>query len=166
MTILVALGSNLPAPNFGSSLETLRAVIERLRQVRIDPQQQSRFYASPAWPPSDQPDYVNAVVAVATELAPRALLAELLRIEGEFGRARSVPNAARTIDLDLIAYHDVVTASADGALVLPHPRLAERGFVLLPLRDVAPEWRHPVSGGSVGQLLAALDTTDVRPIQG
>lgn len=165
MTILVALGSNLPAPDLRSSLETLHAAIERLRGVRISIQQQSHFYTSPAWPPSDQPDYINAVVAVATKLSPAELLGELLRIEREFGRARSVPNAARTLDLDLIAYHDVVTAATDGALVLPHPRLASRAFVLLPLCDVAPDWRHPVSGRSVGELLAAIDTTGVRPIE-
>jgi 2-amino-4-hydroxy-6-hydroxymethyldihydropteridine diphosphokinase len=166
MTILVALGSNLPAEGQASPLDTLRAALGRLPAHGIRIERLSQFYTSPAWPPSDQPDYVNAVVSVATVLGPEALLAELLGIEREFGRTRSVPNAARTLDLDLIAYHDRVLRSPDGSLELPHPRVAARGFVLLPLRDVAPDWRHPVNGRTVEELLAGIDTAAIRPLDG
>jgi 2-amino-4-hydroxy-6-hydroxymethyldihydropteridine diphosphokinase len=107
-------------------------------------------------PPSDQPDYVNGVVAVETRLSPAALLARLHEIERAFGRERRIPNAARTLDLDLIAYHDRVTGPEEGAPILPHPRLAERAFVLLPLQELAPGWRHPVSCVSIADLIRAL----------
>lgn len=165
MTILVALGSNLPAAGYASPLDTLRAAIACLPAHGVAVERQSRFYTSPAWPPSDQPDYVNAVVAVTTDLPPLALLAELLRIEREFGRERSVPNAARTLDLDLIAYDDLAVNTPDGSLQLPHPRTALRPFVLLPLRDVAPDWRHPVTGRSVAQMLAGLDLAGTRSLE-
>jgi 2-amino-4-hydroxy-6-hydroxymethyldihydropteridine diphosphokinase len=105
-------------------------------------------------PASDQPDYVNAVVAVTTPLPPGELLAALHRIEAAFGRVRTVRNAARRIDLDLLAYHDLVDEV--GPPILPHPRLAERAFVLCPLSDVAPGWTDPRSGRTVEELLRAL----------
>lgn len=166
VTILVALGSNLPAVGYPSPLATLRGAILRLPAHGVQVERQSRFYTSPAWPPSDQPDYVNAVVAVSTRLDPPALLAALLRIEREFGRVRSAPNAARTLDLDLIAYDKLVLRLPDGSLELPHPRAASRAFVLLPLRDVAPGWRHPVTGQTVGELVAGIDAAAIRPLDG
>jgi 2-amino-4-hydroxy-6-hydroxymethyldihydropteridine diphosphokinase len=163
MTILVALGANLPSPH-GMPVETLATAIRRLDALRVKVERRSRFYTSPAWPPSAQPDYVNAVVAVQTECSAGELLALLLRIEGEFGRVRSERNAARTLDLDLLAYGDEVLRTADGYLELPHPRLAERPFVLLPLQDVAPGWVHPVTGQTVDAMLARLDLGATRPL--
>jgi 2-amino-4-hydroxy-6-hydroxymethyldihydropteridine diphosphokinase len=90
---------------------------------------------------------------VATSLQPDALLAELHAVEDIFGRVRSVPNAARFIDLDLLDFHGEI---ASGKAILPHPRMAERAFVLRPLADLAPDWRHPISGVSIAALLAAL----------
>ena len=116
----------------------------------------SRFYKSAPVPVSDQPWYVNAVASVATELPPRELLALLHRVEARFGRARRERNEARPLDLDLLAYNDRIEAGEGGGPILPHPRLHERGFVLLPLAEVAPGWRHPVSGKSVAELIAAL----------
>jgi 2-amino-4-hydroxy-6-hydroxymethyldihydropteridine diphosphokinase len=98
---------------------------------------------------------------VETALDPTALMAALHRIEDRFGRARRVRNAARTLDIDLIDYDGRVM---NGPLILPHPRLTERAFVLLPLADVAPDWRHPVTGRSVAELIASLPPQDVRPI--
>ena len=114
----------------------------------------SRLFESPPWPqPSDQPWYVNAVARIETALAPEKLLARLHDIEREFGRVRGVANEARTLDLDLLDYDGLVRA---GAPTLPHPRLADRAFVLLPLRDVAPEWRHPNGFGALDALIAGL----------
>ncbi len=163
MKILVALGANLPT-DIGMPRDTLASAIRRLDALGVKVERQSRFYTSPAWPPSSQPDYVNAVVLVRTDLPAPALLDLLLRIEGEFGRVRSERNAARTLDLDLIAYGDQVVRAPDGSLELPHPRLAERPFVLLPISDVAPDWVHPVTGQTVDAMLARLDIGGTRPL--
>jgi len=121
----------------------------------------SPWYETAPVPASDQPWFVNGVAAVETELGPEALLAVLHRVEAELGRARSVPNAARIIDLDLLAYGRIVTGGGvpeqrEGRLVLPHPRLHERRFVLQPLVDLAPDWRHPVLGRTARELLEDL----------
>lgn len=116
----------------------------------------SRLYRSAPVPPSDQPWYVNAVARIETDRSPRDLLALLHRIEAAYGRERREVNGARTLDLDLLAYGDVVLRGGDGAPVLPHPRMHQRAFVLLPLREVAPDWHHPVLGQTVDDLIAAL----------
>ena len=104
-------------------------------------------------PASDQPWYVNAVASVATDLTPAALLTRLHAIEATFGRVRSVVNAPRVLDLDLLSYGDLRVADWP---VLPHPRLQDRAFVLMPLRDVAPAWRHPVNGETIATMLARI----------
>ena len=108
----------------------------RLAAVGIAVRRRSRWYTSQPVPPSDQPWYVNGVVAVETALAPMALLDALLAVEAGFGRHRGVPNAARTLDLDLLDYDG--TQCAGERLALPHPRLHERRFVLAPLAEIAP----------------------------
>lgn len=153
--ILVGLGGNLDSPRYGPPRRTLEAALARLDADGIRVVGRSRFWRSAPVPASDQPWFVNAVAAVETALAPRPLLDALLGLERAFGRRRTVPNAARVLDLDLLAYGGRV--SAPGAIpALPHPRLAERAFVLHPLADVAPDWRHPVTGKSVAALIAAL----------
>jgi 2-amino-4-hydroxy-6-hydroxymethyldihydropteridine diphosphokinase len=107
-------------------------------------------------PASDQPWYVNAVVEVVTKLSPDQLLAVLHDVEEAFGRVRSVANAARMIDLDLLDFQGKTAAGGSRQAILPHPRMTARAFVLRPLADLAPAWRHPVSGTSIQALLAAL----------
>ena len=119
----------------------------------------SRWFSSAPVPPSSQPRYVNGVLRAACTLSPESLLAALQDIERAAGRRRSVPDAARTLDLDIIDAGGLVRA--DPVLTLPHPRAHLRGFVLYPLRDVAPAWRHPVSGLGVDALLAALPPEDI-----
>ena len=119
----------------------------------------SRWFSSAPVPPSSQPRYVNGVLRAACALPPESLLAALQDIERAAGRRRSVPDAARTLDLDIIDAGGLVRA--DPVLTLPHPRAHLRGFVLYPLRDVAPAWRHPVSGLGVDALLAALPPEDI-----
>jgi 2-amino-4-hydroxy-6-hydroxymethyldihydropteridine diphosphokinase len=151
--ILVGLGANLPGDH-GAPATTIEAAIEALNRGACRVVARSRLYESPPWPqPSDQPWYVNAVVRIATDLQPEALLARLHEIERAFGRVRGARNEARTLDLDLLDHDGAVRA---GDPTLPHPRLADRAFVLLPLRDVAPDWRHPVDGRTVSRLLSAL----------
>ena len=95
------------------------------------------------------------MMSVETSLAPNALLARLHAVEAEFGRVRRQVNAPRTLDLDIVDYAGLVSAPGDSP-ILPHPRLADRAFVLLPLAEIAPGWRHPATGVSITELIAAL----------
>jgi 2-amino-4-hydroxy-6-hydroxymethyldihydropteridine diphosphokinase len=158
--ILIALGSNLPS-HAGSSRETLRAALDELAQNGVVPVQVSAFYATPAWPDPNDPSYVNAVAKVDTTLAPDALMARLHAVERKFGRERGARNAPRTLDLDLLDYDGRIEG---GPPVLPHPRIEQRAFVLVPLADVAPSWKHPVSGRNVRALIDALPE-DERKIE-
>ena len=151
--IFVALGSNLSHPQHGPPEAVLKAAIASLEANGVRVVARSDFYRTAPVPASDQPDFVNAVVIVESAMAPAALLALLHRIEASFGRRRAVRNEARVLDLDLLAWNDRVT-TADP--LLPHPRMHERAFVLLPLRDVAPAWRHPLSGKSVSEMIGDL----------
>lgn len=162
--ILIGLGANLPSPSFGPPQKTLDAATASFGSFGISVTARSAFYQSAPVPASDQPWYVNRVVRVETGLAPKALLETLHEIERRFGRVRADANAPRVLDLDLIAYGERVTG-ADGWPVLPHPRMHERAFVLLPLAEIAPRWRHPASGAAVADLVAALPPGQVaRPM--
>ena len=117
----------------------------------------SPWYASAPVPMSDQPWFINGVAGIRTDLPPGALLGLLHDVEERHGRVRRERNAARTLDLDLLTYHDQTSPEGAGGIpILPHPRMCERAFVLLPLRDIAPDWRHPVSGRGVLELLSQM----------
>jgi 2-amino-4-hydroxy-6-hydroxymethyldihydropteridine diphosphokinase len=161
--ILIALGANLPTAEGTPPLETCRravAALDALPGLRIA--RVSRWYETAPIPPSDQPPFINGVVRAEGELDPEALLAALHEIEARFGRVRSVPNAPRPLDLDLIDWHGVIRDAPNP--VLPHPRAHERAFVLAPISDVAPEWRHPRLGQSAAELLASLPPQGIRPL--
>ena len=134
--------------------------METLQASGVGVQARSRWYRSAPVPPSDQPWFVNAVASLETGLSPAELLAKLHEIEAAFGRTRLGRNEARVLDLDLLAYHGRVSAPGESP-VLPHPRLAERAFVVLPLAELAPGWQHPVSGLSASQL-ASLGRGDLE----
>ena len=152
--ILIGLGANLPG-NFDTPRQALEAALLRLESAGLRVIARSRIWRSRPVPVSDQPWFANAVAAIETELAPAALLALLHRLEDEFGRVRTVRNAPRVLDLDLLAYGRLVQGGLEPPL-LPHPRLAERAFVLLPLADIAADWVHPVSGAPLCNLIACL----------
>jgi 2-amino-4-hydroxy-6-hydroxymethyldihydropteridine diphosphokinase len=152
--ILVAIGSNLAAPGFASPQDMAEAAVAELPRIGIAVVARSPWYLSEPVPASDQPWFVNGVAAVATNLSPTALLARLLALETRLGRERGARNAARSLDLDLLDYDGRQCSTA--SLTLPHPRLHERRFVLVPLCDIAPEWRHPRLGLSTAELLARL----------
>jgi 2-amino-4-hydroxy-6-hydroxymethyldihydropteridine diphosphokinase len=161
--ILIALGANI-ASQAGNPAQTLHAALDALAQKDVNIALVSQFYRTPAWPDPADPPFVNAVCRAVTALAPAALLERLHGIEACFGRIRTTPNAPRSLDLDLLDYDGLIQ---DGPPVLPHPRLGERAFVLVPLKDVAPGWRHPVTGRTVEALLAAIPAADraaIRPI--
>jgi 2-amino-4-hydroxy-6-hydroxymethyldihydropteridine diphosphokinase len=164
--ILIALGANLPTERFGlprAALESALGELER-RGVRI--LRRSRWYESAPVPVSDQPWYVNGVAEVTAALGPEGLLALLHEVEAAFGRVRREPNAPRTLDLDLIAYGALVRDGAGPPPVLPHPRMAGRAFVLLPLAEIRPDWRHPLLGRTAAELAADLPRGQaIRPVQ-
>lgn len=144
--VLLGLGANL-----GDPVGQLARAVERMRAfVHVD--RVSSVYRTEPVGYVDQPEFRNVVVAGRTALEPADLLAATRRVEDALGRRRSFPNAPRTIDIDLLAFGDRVMDTP--ALVLPHPRLHARGFVLYPLAEVAPEWVHPVLGRSARELLA------------
>lgn len=150
--ILIAFGANLPS-RVGAPAQTIHASRVELARTGLQVRAMSPLYETPAWPDPHDPAYVNAVAAVETTLTPAMLLERLHDVERSFGRARGERNAPRTLDLDIVDYDGRVES---GPPALPHPRIESRGFVLIPLRDVAAQWRHPASGRSVDELIAAL----------
>ena len=154
--IYIGLGGNLPHPQYGAPKVTLQAALAALRDRGIQVRRLSPWYRTAPVPASEQPWYFNAVAELATDLPADRLLAELHAVEEQFGRVRSVPNAPRIIDLDLLDFRGEIAAGGPGKATLPHPRMTGRGFVLRPLADLAPDWRHPVTGASVEALVAAL----------
>lgn len=159
--VFVGAGANLPHPSFASPRDTLQAALLELDRRGARVVRCSRWYRTAPVPASDQPWFVNMVAEIATSLSADDLLAILHEIEDLFGRVRSVPNAARLIDLDLLDYRGEISAPGAGRAVLPHPRMAARAFVLRPLADLAPRWRHPVSGATISDLMRALPPDQV-----
>ncbi|MEM7170612.1 MAG: 2-amino-4-hydroxy-6-hydroxymethyldihydropteridine diphosphokinase [Pseudomonadota bacterium] len=156
--IFIGLGANLPTEEFGSPRQTLEAALDDLGRQGISLEALSGWYRTAPVPASDQPWFVNAVARVKCQLGPEDLLTRLHDVEARFGRIRAERNGPRVIDLDLLAYQGLVS-SASGGVQLPHPRLAERAFVVWPLCDIAPDWHHPVTGQTCGEMKAALSTT-------
>ena len=179
---IVALGANLPSSH-GPPSRTLDRAVELLEEAGIRVTARSRWFSSPAWPEGSGPDYVNGAIAVEGPDG-EALLSLLHQIETILGRTRKAGRwDARVCDLDILCidgkvlpdettWRRIAAGPAEGerpGLVLPHPLLHERAFVLVPLADVAPDWRHPVLGATVADMLAALsedDVADVRPLPG
>jgi 2-amino-4-hydroxy-6-hydroxymethyldihydropteridine diphosphokinase len=153
--VFVAIGANLPAPDGAPPIATCRAAAAALGALPgLRLRGLSRWYRTAPMPPSGQPAYVNAVAHLTGTIEPEALLAALLALEARAGRVRGLPDAARTLDLDIVAMGDLVREAPDP--ILPHPRAHQRRFVLMPLADVAPGWVHPVLGRTVEALVAAL----------
>jgi 2-amino-4-hydroxy-6-hydroxymethyldihydropteridine diphosphokinase len=160
--IIVALGGNL-AEAGRDVAATLEGALQALPAAGVAVLSRSRLWRSAAWPDPYAPAFLNAVALVDTTLDPQALLVALHGLEGRFGRRRSSPNAPRTLDLDLVAYGRKVERTS--TLVLPHPRAAERRFVMGPLAEIAPRWRHPTDGRTAAELATAAPMgRDAAPI--
>jgi 2-amino-4-hydroxy-6-hydroxymethyldihydropteridine diphosphokinase len=183
-TALVALGGNLDS-EVGEPVQTLLSAIEFMSAEGLVVRAVSRFFVTPSFPDGIGPEYVNAAVSVACNLSPVEILVALHRIEHRFGRIRTQRWGMRTLDLDLLAvgqciapdrstfqtWYDLSQSGqaqmAPDQLIVPHPRLQDRAFVLVPMADIAPEWVHPVLDQSVVEMRAQLphgDVSAVRPI--
>lgn len=154
----IALGSNL-----GNSLNILEKTIYILDQLpEITLLSHSHWYqTSPIGPP--QPDYLNGCAILETHLVPDQLLQILLNLEQQWGRVRQERWGPRTLDLDLLLYGDLILKTQ--TLQIPHPRMTQRGFVLVPLAEIAPDWVHPVTKKAIIQLLDGVDCSGVSLYQ-
>lgn len=164
--ILIGIGGNLPS-RLGNSVQTLTQAIGALDLAGIQVMNVSPFYQTAPVPISDQPWYVNAVIEVETHLSAAETLAELHKIEADFGRQRRERNEPRPVDLDLLCYHQEShgapkTTAQPFPMTVPHPRMQERAFVLYPLRDVAPNFVHPSLNLTVDQLIANLPDQQIQ----
>jgi|TARA_R110000787_G_scaffold37177_4_gene94733 2-amino-4-hydroxy-6-hydroxymethyldihydropteridine diphosphokinase len=184
---LILLGSNTQMSDVSPMSFVLNGRLRLHQLLKVTTDVFSGLYASPAFPAGIGPDFVNAAMAIRTTLSPLHVLDVLHKIEAEADRTREVRWGPRTLDLDLVAFGGAVSpdvqtqtqwrelpleqqqTAVPGELILPHPRLQDRAFVLVPLAQVAPDWVHPVLGRSVIQMRDALPTADVsavRPIAG
>jgi 2-amino-4-hydroxy-6-hydroxymethyldihydropteridine diphosphokinase len=153
--ILVALGSNRNGP-WGTPQQTVERALLHLNRSGLRVRKASRLVVTAPFGRTDQPPFVNAVAEVATTLCPRDLLLKLHAIERLAGRRRTLRWGPRTLDLDLIDY-DGITRRKPRKPILPHPGIAERIFVLAPIHEIAPRWRHPVTALTAAQMLWRLD---------
>lgn len=181
---LIALGSNATS-DAGTPTDTIMAALRALQTLTHCSLKISKFYRTPAFPPGSGPDFVNAAVRMSSPKSATCTLQELHAIERRFGRRRDERWAPRTLDLDLIAWGssvfpdcdtlrrwmdlplDLQKTEAPDTLLLPHPRMHERAFVLVPLCDVAPDWRHPVLGLTIAEMTDRLSDTqraEVEPL--
>lgn len=154
--VYLALGSNLD-----DRLANLKQAVAAL-PPQLDVKKKSQVYETPPWGYEDQPKFLNQVLRAKTYLEPEPLLKHLKRLEVALGRRESFPNGPRLIDIDILFYDDLILHSP--ALVIPHPRLHERAFVLLPLMDIDPELVHPVNRKTVREMLAACSLEGIEKV--
>jgi len=179
--IFIGLGSNLCGEKFDSPQDVLAAALQEMQGRGLVIEALSPFYKTAPVPKSDQPWFINAVAAIKTDLSAADLLQLLHDIEESLGRARRIRWEARIVDLDIIAYQNQiypsktlwshrpkeknVTELGQGGLIIPHPRLHERLFVLVPLRDICPDWVHPVLNKTVTALVEAVEKDTEQSLQ-
>jgi len=160
--ILIGIGANLPAPGYQTPLEACAAAVEALREIPgLRLVTASPWYRAGAIPRSTQPDFCNGVTRLEGAIEPIALMTALLAIEDRFGRIRTTPNAPRTLDLDIIDLNGAIRAIPP--VILPHPRAHLRAFVLRPILDVAPGWRHPTLRRGIASMLVDLSPQAIEP---
>lgn len=157
-TVYLALGSNM-----GNRLANLKNALLNLTP-QLEVKAKSPVYETPPWGYTDQPPFLNQCVMARTYLEPENLLSHLKRLETALGREPSFENGPRLIDIDILFYDDLIVNTPP--LVIPHPRMHARGFVLVPLNDIAPDALHPVLGKPVGELLLDVERVNIREYKG
>jgi len=181
-TAIIGLGANILVNKLSLS-ETINSGLSMLAGEGVEIQSVSRFFSTPCFPAGAGPDYVNAAALLRVDMTAKDLLSRMHDIEESLGRERVVRWGQRTLDIDLLAFGDDIAPDLAGYLqwrdlpveeqsirapeqmILPHPRLQDRAFVLVPMADVAPEWCHPVTGLSTLQMLADLDGDEVAQVR-
>lgn len=180
--VLFGMGSNLSAPD-RTPRQTVVGALEMLSEALGAELRVSGFYRTPAFPAGSGPDFVNVAAGLESDLPPEAVLEICHEVEAAYGRTRAQRWEARVLDIDLLAHGHAILPDrgvqrkwmdlpletqkrdAPGTLILPHPRLHERAFVLRPLADIAPDWVHPVLGRSVAEMLAAVPAAELAEIR-
>ena len=160
--IIISIGSNLKSNTYSSRVKACQHSVELIKETGVKIICQSSWYETVPVPLSSQSNFINGVISVETKLNSLDLLKLLLTIETKMGRTRSVQNAARIIDLDLIAYNDEIVETK--TLTLPHPRFSKRAFVVQPLYEIAPDWIHPVLGVTIKNLLTQLSNQIIKRV--
>lgn len=181
LNVLIALGSNVTSLSSSPEqllIESMDEISKRIGKIFL----RSKNYRTPCFPAGAGPDFANAVIRVKTDLDIRGVLDALHAIEADFGRVRTVRWGQRTLDLDLLAADDVVSpdemtvrgwidlpldrqmAETPDQLLLPHPRIQDRAFVLVPMADVAPDWKHPILGKTVVEMLKELPRDEIDQV--
>ena len=156
----LAIGSNL-----GNKITNIYTVISELKKNKIKITKVSSYYLSKSWPNKLNPKYINIIIKIKTNLSPLELLKICNLIESKLGRVRSKKNAPRTCDIDIIDYDKKIINEKNSKLILPHPRMNERNFVLLPLFEVDKSWKHPKSKINIVNLINSLPIEDLRSIK-
>ena len=163
--IILSLGSNLPS-HFGSRFDNLKFAMSFLEGYGILIDKKSSFYETPSYPDKNNPKFVNIVISVKTNLSPVDLISVLIHIEEKLGRRRNKKNDPRTCDIDIIDYNNEVLDFRYNnlELVVPHKELTSRNFVLFPLQEILPNWKHPKTKEIISSLIQKLSEDDRKSI--
>ena len=163
--IILAIGSNLPS-NFGNRFQNIDIAISYLESYGIKVKKKSSFYETPSYPNKEDPMFVNVVVEVSTHLSPIDLASVVIFIEEKLERKRNKKNEPRTCDIDIIDYNNQIIDFKYKELnfTVPHTKLTSRNFVLFPLQEILPKWRHPKTKETISTLIQKLPDEDVKSI--
>ena len=163
--IYLAIGSNLSSKH-GDRFKNITLAIDYIEENNIKILKKSSFYETPSYPDKKNPKFINVVIIVETKLSPKDLMLLLINIEKKFDRKRNKKNEPRTCDIDIIDYNKQILKISDNQidLILPHEKTTHRNFVLYPLSEISPNWKHPVSNAKVNSLIQKLPDLDKKSV--